>query len=76
MLYQVHLTWVGFKLTLVVIGTDCIGTKNVVVNPTTKCLKPMNEEIPWLYVLLTDLDNFSETAMSKFGFPVVFLVQA
>jgi hypothetical protein len=26
MLYQVHLTWVGFKLTtLVVIGTDCIG---------------------------------------------------
>ena len=25
---------------------------------------------------LTDLDNFSETAMSKFGFPVVFLVQA
>ena len=27
MLYQVHLTWVGFKLTtLVVIGTDCIGS--------------------------------------------------
>jgi hypothetical protein len=27
MLYQVHLTWVGFKLTMrVVIGTDCIGS--------------------------------------------------
>ena len=27
MLYQVHLPWVGFKLTtLVVIGTDCIGS--------------------------------------------------
>ena len=26
-LYQVHLTWVGFKLaTLMVIGTDCIGS--------------------------------------------------
>jgi hypothetical protein len=25
MLYQVHLTWMGFKLMLVVIGTDCIG---------------------------------------------------
>ena len=29
MLYQVHLAWVGFKLTtLVVIGTDCIGSYN------------------------------------------------
>jgi hypothetical protein len=27
MLYQVHLAWVGFKLTaLVVIDTDCIGS--------------------------------------------------
>ena len=27
MLYQLHLTWVGFELTtLVVIGTDCIGS--------------------------------------------------
>jgi hypothetical protein len=27
MLYQVHLTWVGFKLTtLVVVGTDCISS--------------------------------------------------
>ena len=27
MLYRVHLAWVGFKLTtLVVIGTDCIGS--------------------------------------------------
>jgi hypothetical protein len=27
MLYQVHLAWVGFKLTtLMVIGTDCIGS--------------------------------------------------
>ena len=35
MLYRVHLTCVGFELiTLVVIGTDCIGT-NVVINPTT-----------------------------------------
>ena len=30
MLYRVHLTWVGFELTtLMVIGTDCIG-----INPT------------------------------------------
>ena len=28
MLYQVHLSWVGFELTtLVVIGTDCIGSR-------------------------------------------------
>ena len=26
MLYQVHLAWAGFELTLVVIGTDCIGS--------------------------------------------------
>jgi hypothetical protein len=26
MLYWVHLTWVGFELTLVVICTDCIGS--------------------------------------------------
>jgi hypothetical protein len=27
MLYQVHIAWTGFKLTtLVVIGTDCIGS--------------------------------------------------
>jgi hypothetical protein len=32
MLYRVHLAWVGFELTtLVVIGTDCI----VNINPTT-----------------------------------------
>ena len=29
MLYRVHLTWVGFELTtLMVIGTDCIGGCN------------------------------------------------
>ena len=27
MLYWVHLTWTGFELTLVVIGTDCIGSR-------------------------------------------------
>jgi hypothetical protein len=26
MLYRIHLVWVGFELTLVVIGTDCIGS--------------------------------------------------
>ena len=26
MLYRVHLTWAEFELTLVVIGTDCIGS--------------------------------------------------
>jgi hypothetical protein len=32
MLYRVHLTWVGFNLTtLMVIGTDCTGS----LNPTT-----------------------------------------
>ena len=25
-LYRVHLAWVGFELTLVVIGTDCMGS--------------------------------------------------
>jgi hypothetical protein len=25
MFYQVHLSWAGFELTLVVIDTDCIG---------------------------------------------------
>jgi hypothetical protein len=30
MLYQVHLDWARFELTtLVVIGTDCIGTQNI-----------------------------------------------
>jgi len=37
MLYRVHLTWVGFGLkTLVVIGTDCIGS----LNPTTIRSRP------------------------------------
>ena len=26
MLHRVHLAWAGFELTLVVIGTDCIGS--------------------------------------------------
>jgi hypothetical protein len=26
MLYWVHLAWMGFELTLVVMGTDCIGS--------------------------------------------------
>ena len=46
MLYRVHLAWEGFKLTtLVVIGTDCIGsyksnyhTITTTKVPTTKCV--------------------------------------
>ena len=35
MLYQVHLCWVGFELTtLVVIGTDCIGSYKFNLNIT------------------------------------------
>ena len=37
MLYRVHLVWMGFDLTtLVVIGTDCTGS----LNPTTKRSRP------------------------------------
>jgi hypothetical protein len=41
MLYQVHLTWAGFELTmLVVISTDCTGSckSNYHTNMTTKAL--------------------------------------
>jgi hypothetical protein len=32
MLYRVHLDWVGFELTtLVVICTDCIGSYNIIL---------------------------------------------
>jgi hypothetical protein len=38
LLYRIHLAWVGFELTtLVVMGTDCIW---VVVNPTTIRSRP------------------------------------
>jgi len=36
MLYRVHLVWAGFKLTtLVVIGTDCIGSCKSNYHPIT-----------------------------------------
>ena len=35
LLYRIHLAWMGFELTtLVVIGTDCID-RILVINPTT-----------------------------------------
>jgi hypothetical protein len=30
MLYRVHLSWTGFELTFVVIGTDCIGNTTTI----------------------------------------------
>ena len=41
MLYRVHFTWAGFKLTmLVVIGTDCIGTCKANNQATSRPLRP------------------------------------
>ena len=57
MLYQVHLTWVGFKLTmLMVIDTDCMGsyksnyhmittTGSQVLGPTCNMVKLKKKEI-------------------------------
>ena len=59
MLYQAHLTWVGFKLTtLVVIGIDCIGscksnyhtiTTTTVPDPCRNYRNDRHACIAWLY---------------------------
>jgi len=59
MLYRVHLAWVGFKLTrLVVIGTDCIGSNksnyHIIMTMTTPSLL-----YGFLYLLLTWLPYYA-----------------
>jgi hypothetical protein len=40
MLYQVHLAWAVFELTLVVIGTDCIGSHKSNYHTITTTMAP------------------------------------
>ena len=42
MLYRVHLAWVGFQLTLVVIGTDCIGSYKSNYHAITNTTAPLS----------------------------------
>ena len=45
MLYRVHLAWVGFELTtLVVIGTDCIGSYKSKYHTTTTAPVPVYKD--------------------------------
>jgi hypothetical protein len=63
MLYQVHLAWVGFKLTtLVVIGTDCIGSckSNYHTNTTTTAFKFLSSAPTLASVLDNNLMLWSE----------------
>jgi hypothetical protein len=63
MLYRVHLPWVGFELTmLVVIGTDCIGS----YNPTTIRSWPWRPR--FLYIRIRNFELilvYSEAAMDN-----------
>ena len=59
MLYRVHLTWVGFKLTMLeVIGTDCIGsiTSNYHTISTTTPIS-VSEIVSWHITNLTLNNN-------------------
>jgi hypothetical protein len=56
MLYRIHLTWVGFELTtLVVIGTDCIGSfkSNYHTIPTSTSPDHMVVELVTTYAITT-----------------------
>ena len=46
MLYPVHLAWAGFELTLVVIGTDCIGSYKYNYH-TIMAMTAIYVEDPW-----------------------------
>jgi len=60
MLYQVHLDRAGFKLTtLVVIGTDCIGTQNIT---NIKCQLNKNR-IPRIMICIKDIDIILQHVM-------------
>jgi hypothetical protein len=59
MLYQVHLTWVGFELTTsVVIGTDCIGSCISNYHMITATTAPfLRYEMTFFYVRLKYIRN-------------------
>ena len=72
MLYQVHLAWVGFELmTLVLIGTDCIGSCLSNQSTITTTMAPVRSlvcrvevlMIPWkrkfLLVYINEHDSHS-----------------
>jgi hypothetical protein len=60
MLYQVHLVWVGFELTtLVVISTDCIGSCKSNYHTITTMTSPSN-----LYVLTNSRFLFIKSCKS------------
>ena len=51
MLYQVHRVWAGFKLTtLVVIGTDCIGSYKWKYNKDWPTTNTTNRVITWFLI--------------------------
>jgi hypothetical protein len=52
MLHRVHLAWEGFKLpTLVVIGTDCIGSFKSNYHTITTTMAPKNSNM-WFFFKL------------------------
>ena len=62
MLYRVHFAWAGFKLiTLVVIGTDCIGGYKTNYHAITSMTAPQHDE---------DLDNGQ---MNSYGIHIFIL---
>ena len=73
MLYQVHHAWAGFKLTLVMIGTDCTGSCKSNYHTITITTAPVSErEIHCLkvHVLANNIfckifywDNYSPASM-------------
>jgi hypothetical protein len=62
MLYRVHLTWAGFKLTtLVVIGTDCIGSckSSYHMNTITTAPAKWKEGDIWRLIHLFFIDSIA-----------------
>jgi len=57
MLYRVHLVWVGFELTtLVVIGTDCMGSyKSNYHTITSRPRRPHQQYVLLIYVSITSI---------------------
>jgi hypothetical protein len=68
MLYRVHLTWLGFRLTtLVLIGTDCIGSCISNYHTSTTMMAP-NLLLFFLLTVTTTVAVSSTTTSGKMNF--------
>jgi hypothetical protein len=73
MLYHVHLSWTGFKFTtLVVIGTDCIGSYKSSYYTTTTALYGLQIRHLWVAKHAVNISYFEHLFIVEYNLLMSF----